>query len=191
MRLKPRKRMVCFIRHGEALHNVCQENINTPDNELTDKGVRQCKRARAVWAGQVFKDAQLVVVSPLTRALQTAFLLNGQKADDKRFLVTPLCRERFAARCDEGSPKKELLKKLPWIEGWRGVSELPSKFWTAKDDAPKRVAQFMDFLRSRPERKIVVVAHGAFLECLTGTYMGNVNYCIMPLEDIDPVVDSH
>lgn len=185
LRPEENKRMVCFIRHGQASHNVCPENIHTPDNALTDEGVRQCERARGLWARQVFQEAELLVVSPLTRALQTAYLLNGEKADDSRFLVTPLCRERWSAKCDEGSCKTELIERLPWIQGWNGLPELSEKFWSASlEDEPKRVTEFLDFLRNRPERKIVVVAHGGFLRWITGSHMGNVDYRVLPLEDI-------
>merc|ERR1719491_2040245 len=91
---------LCFVRHGQALHNVCNANLQTADNPLTDEGLVQCKHARDSWAGQTFAAADLVVVSPLRRALQTAARLNGDTVDG-RFLVTPLCTERWSAKCDE------------------------------------------------------------------------------------------
>ena len=177
-------RQICFVRHGQALHNVCDRNVWTPDNPLTEVGLQQCKSARIEWAEDVFEDADLIVTSPLTRAMQTAGALNGS-LEDPRFLVTPLCTERWSATCDEGSRKSELLDRMPWLSSWQGMEDLAEEWWpTSKENVPARVNEFLKFLRKRPERRIVVVSHGCFLSWIVGHYMDNVGHHEVKMEDL-------
>lgn len=72
-------REVCFIRHAQAMHNANSRFVECRDPNLTTKGFKQCEAARSGWAAVVFEEAELIVVSPLRRALQTVSFLNGQK----------------------------------------------------------------------------------------------------------------
>jgi broad specificity phosphatase PhoE/CRP-like cAMP-binding protein len=173
----------CFVRHAEALHNVCNDNLWTPDNPLTKHGQRQCKQAREIWGKKMFDDAELIVVSPMTRTLQTAMLINGG-ASDARWLLNPMCAESLSgATCDEGTPKSLQAESLPWIKSIAGFGELDEHWWLEKrEEEPVRVAAFLDFLRKRPEERIVVVSHGHFSEEATGEYLQNAQPFLMTLE---------
>lgn len=144
-----------------------------------------CEAARKEWGEQVFKDADLIVVSPMMRALQTAFIIAGKNADDSRWLVSPMCSEHLSgATCDEGRPKSELVKAIPWMSAWKGVEELDEEWWKApRPEEPLRVAAFLAFLQKRPEQKIIVVSHGGFLEYIAGFYMQNAEHHIMSQDD--------
>jgi len=152
---------------------------------LTDNGVLQCKTAREDWGKRVFDEAELIVVSPMTRALQTAFNINGQ-ACDERWLLSHMCSEKLSgATCDEGTPKSEQLGKLPWVKEIRGFDELAEEWWTEKrEEEELRVASFLDVLMKRPEKKIVVVSHGAFLGYIVGFHLHNVEKFLMPLAEL-------
>lgn len=181
---------VCFVRHGQALHNVSKHHEGTPDNPLTEQGIKQCEQARRDWAGVTFRGAELIVVSPLRRALQTAVQLNGGQENDDRMVVSPLCRERWSGRCDEGTCKSELLQQIPWLANHQGVQELP-EVWFAQqpEDELARVREFLTFLRSRQERRIIVVAHGAFLKHIVGQYLDNVDHRMLQLDTLqDPTL---
>eukprot|EP00928_Gymnodinium_smaydae_P036292 TRINITY_DN25386_c0_g1_i1.p1 TRINITY_DN25386_c0_g1~~TRINITY_DN25386_c0_g1_i1.p1 ORF type:complete len:377 (+),score=89.10 TRINITY_DN25386_c0_g1_i1:60-1190(+) len=182
------KRWICFVRHAQALHNVYDDNLWTPDNPLTDVGEKSCKSAREEWGRAIFDGAELVVVSPMTRALQTAYFLNGGEAGSK-WLVTPMCAERLSgATCDEGTPKTQQLQALPWMRSLNGVDDLDEMWWTLpREEEELRVAAFLNFLSARPERRIVVVSHGAFLEYIVGFHLHNVQHHIMSLEDCKTV----
>ena len=105
------------MRHAEGIHNELLPDKDgvfvhvvhtTPgawdfiDAKLNRNGVQQCADARAkgLRSGQdgdgCNVQPELVVVSPLTRALQTAHLLFGGGADKNSpaFVVHDLCRER-------------------------------------------------------------------------------------------------
>eukprot|EP00437_Effrenium_voratum_P041232 CAMPEP_0181482816 /NCGR_PEP_ID=MMETSP1110-20121109/45070_1 /TAXON_ID=174948 /ORGANISM="Symbiodinium sp., Strain CCMP421" /LENGTH=336 /DNA_ID=CAMNT_0023608447 /DNA_START=32 /DNA_END=1039 /DNA_ORIENTATION=+ len=182
----PEGRSFCFVRHAQALHNVCDDNLWTPDNPLTEAGQRQCQEASEEWGRRIFGEAELIVVSPMTRALQTAYLIGGLKAEDSRVLVTPMCAEHLSgATCDEGRPLEELRRDLPWAVGWKGVTDLAEEWWTEKrPEESLRVSAFLDFLKDRPERTIVVVSHGAFLQYIVGYHMENAQQHLMSAEDI-------
>ncbi|CAE7718593.1 TPS3 [Symbiodinium sp. CCMP2592] len=179
-------RWVCFIRHAQALHNVCDDNLWTPDNPLTAEGESQCAAAHTEWGAKVFGDADLIVVSPMTRALQTAYLIGGLKAEDPRILVSPMCAEHLSgATCDEGRSLEELRKELPWAMGWRGLAELEEEWWKAqRPEEPLRAAAFLDFLRARTESRIVVVSHGAFLGYIVGYHMDNAKKHMMNPDEV-------
>jgi len=176
---------VCFVRHAQALHNVCDSNLWTPDNPLTKEGERQCETARKEWGSKVFADAELIVVSPMTRALMTAFNFNGKTSDD-RWLVSPMCAEQLSgATCDEGTPKSKQLEKLPWMAKLRGVDELDEEWWLVKrPEEERRVSDFIDFLANRSERKVVVVSHGGFLEYVVGYHMHNAHHHLMSVAEL-------
>jgi len=178
------KRQICVVRHSQALHNVCEDNLWTPDNPLTPEGETMCEHARKEWAKTIFEEAELIVVSPMMRALQTAFIMNGKVAD-ARWLITPMCSEHLSgATCDEGRPKSELLTAIPWVHDLAGIKELDEEWWTApRDEEPLRVSAFLKFLEGRKEQKIVVVSHGGFLTYVAGFYMQNAQHHLMSAED--------
>lgn len=171
---------VCFIRHAQACHNVHKDNILIPDNPLTMDGVNQCKKARYTWAASIFNAADLIVVSPMRRALQTAVWLNDLNTSDQRFLVTSLCTERWSGACDEGTCKSQLIKDYPYLLGWQGIQELEEEWWPRQaDNEVDRVNKFLSFLRSRPERKVVVISHGGLLSYIVGYKLTNLGHHTM------------
>ena len=118
--LQERCKRIFFIRHAEGTHNVAErESTFTPkenvllaentgmthwDARLTPKGEEQCAalkhsiRGDGVWGYAKPLNLDLVVVSPLTRCLQTAVLSLGDpsSAGAPPFLASELCRERVA-----------------------------------------------------------------------------------------------
>lgn len=144
-----------------------------------------CEDARKDWGEQIFADADLIVVSPMMRALQTAFIIQGKNADDSRWMVSPMCSEHLSgATCDEGRPKSELVAAIPWMSKWKGVKEIDEEWWKIpRPEEPLRVAAFLNFLKARPEKKIVVVSHGGFLQYIAGFYMQNAEHHIMSEDD--------
>jgi len=111
----PKKHTVFFVRHGESIWNRAQakmqvyEQVRTTDHGLSDKGREQAEALRTrllsadkpqelgLAAGMLQPD--VVYVSPLTRAVQTAIISLGQllvKPDGLGELVLmPNAREKL------------------------------------------------------------------------------------------------
>lgn len=176
-------RIIC-IRHGEstfnAAHRATGVDPNHRDARLTPRGEAQAREARKGLRDIPF---ELVVVSPLTRAIQTAALAFEGHPSQPRFLVEVLHRECQESSCDVGRAASELAADFPHLD----VGHLPEVWWHAEDGAAmtfglpieprplfdRRVAAFREWLRARPEKTIAVVGHGTFFYHLTGTFLEN------------------
>lgn len=174
-------RWLAFVRHAEAGHNVDKELLNCPDNALTGRGREQAVAARAELA-EMLRAADVIITTPLLRALQTTALLLGPGCgEDPRVVVDAAATERLSAPCDMGTCKSELLEIAPQeCRRWRGWEALPERWWPdADDDTWGRREAFVAALRERPEARIVCVGHGAFWQLTLGRYLGNctVAYC--------------
>lgn len=174
---------VILIRHGQSTFNSLFEMSGIDplhfDAPLSSFGVEQvlskCAAAKLL-------DADLVVSSPLTRALQTA---TGLFADGPApIIVLSLHRERLGNSCDVGRAPSALSEDFPnlnfdhldetwWFNGdkdERGVPVEPDYQFI------QRVSDFSHWISSRPERTIVVVGHGTFFHHLTGREMKNCEF---------------
>ena len=174
---------VLFIRHGQGMHNTSMLGWYLVDPPLTPKGEEQ---ARALNANikDVAGSVELVIVSPLLRAIQTA--LGGFEGCTVPFYVTPLVRERLGAPCDEGRPKSKLAKLLPAMPYWGGFAELPEEWWCAsclETDFIERIDAFMAFLASRPEKTIAVVGHGGIFTRILGFHLKNCGYAWVDVKE--------
>lgn len=173
------RRWLAFVRHAQAGHNVDRALLDCADNGLTEVGMEQGVRARDGPAGEAIRHAQLVVTSPLMRAMQTVSLLSGEQNCSTRVRVDALCTERNSAKCDEGTAKSILLKSLNegvWEEflDWEGWDALQETWWPPRgEDNWQRARAFVKMARERPEDRIVFVGHGAFWDTVLGHYLDN------------------
>ncbi|MHC2105956.1 MULTISPECIES: histidine phosphatase family protein [unclassified Methylobacterium] len=175
-------RIVC-IRHGESTFNAAHRHGGGDpgllDARLTPRGQAQARDAR-----ERLKDIpfELVVISPLTRAIETAAILFGEHPNQPRVLVEVLHRECQESSCDVGRAASEIAAEFPHLD----VGHLPEVWWHAEPGCevggypvePRhlfdaRVAGFREWLRGRPETTIAVVGHGTFFYHLTGTFLEN------------------
>lgn len=179
---KSTTRIVC-IRHGEstfnALHAATGRDPGHIDAPLSERGHAQVARARAEQRDVAF---DLVVTSPLTRALQTTAGIFSDHPSKPRVLVEVLHRECQESSCDIGRAASVLAREFPGFD----VGHLPETWWYA-DGTPgaggyhteprrlfdERVAGFRDWLRARPERTIAVVGHSTFFYHLAGRWLAN------------------
>ena len=175
-------RIVC-LRHGEstcnAAHRLGGGDPGHRDARLTPRGQAQAREARQRLTDIPF---ELVVVSPLTRAIETAAIVFGEHPNQPRVLVEVLHRECQESSCDVGRATSEIAAEFPHLD----VGHLPEIWWHAEPGCevggypvePRhlfdaRVAGFRDWLRTRPESTIAVVGHGTFFYHLTGTFLEN------------------
>lgn len=173
---------VYVLRHGESTFNARQDREVDPidfDARLTDRGREQA----ATVASQIRVLApNLIVTSPLTRALQTAEIIACGRVP---VLVEPLIREWKLNSCDIGRPVSMLRREFPEFS----FDHLAETWWYEGDDGespnPKgviveprtlfldRVHRFRQWLQQHPGKCIVMVGHNAFIIHLTRRKLGN------------------
>ncbi len=171
---------VHLIRHGESTFNSAVAETGRDNHEqdarLSALGHRQVAETGVALAGRSY---DLVVTSPLTRALQTALgLFYGR---DVAILVEALPRERVEHSCDLGRSPEVLAKQFsglvfdhlddPWwyvdAANGVGVAVEPESVVKARCD------RFRAWLSARPEQVIAVVGHGTFFHHLSGLRLAN------------------
>jgi len=197
------KRVWC-VRHGQAEHNVlanaevakCRaegrewslatsQALLVRDPALTELGQKQARIASTdpLICDSAFapsgspERAQLIVVSPLRRTLQTALGLCGATADPNfEVLANPDIQECMPVPSDTGRPLEALREEFSTGVDFSMLELCPST-WFEKpapldgNDEPipegqaalrARCARFTDWLAARPEDRVVVVAHHTF-----------------------------
>lgn len=161
------------MRHGQSEFNLLftqtRRDPGIIDPKLTPFGHEQ---ARA--AAEALKSQQIarIIVSPYTRALETAEPIAA--ALDVPVLVNPIVRERYAFACDVGSPLTELARGWPHRD-FSGIDEI---WWPAIEEPTElvvgRAARFRAEMAALPDwSDTLVVSHWGFLLALTGTSVAN------------------
>jgi broad specificity phosphatase PhoE len=176
------KTVLC-IRHGESTFNAAWRAAAFDplhfDARLSTVGHEQVRRTRAA---VLRYPVELVITSPLTRALQTTFGLFGDHPSTPRVEVSALLRERVENSCDLGRSPTELAAEFPSLD----FGHLDGVWWHAEGSpdhrgvctepvsvVQARVAEFRSYVSSRPESIVAVVGHGTFLFHLTDRMLGN------------------
>jgi glucosyl-3-phosphoglycerate phosphatase len=162
-----------LLRHGESEFNqhfsVTRRDPGIRDPALTERGRAQVEAAATALAGM---EISRIIVSPYTRALQTAAPLAGLLAVP--VAVEPLVRERFAFTCDIGSPRSVLEGRWPEHD----FAALPEIWWPQTsephDDVVGRAARFRaEMAADLDAERCLVVSHWGFILALTGQSVQN------------------
>lgn len=159
------------------------------DTMLTQEGRRQATALQSRVA-RLSPEPQLLLCSPLSRALETAELAFARLPALPR-LVVRSARERIFHASDCGRPPAVLKQCFP---SWGGFDELPACWWHDSGEAPesyaleaeenleRRVAALLAFVAERPEQSIAVVSHWGVLRALTGVEFDNCELRSVDLE---------
>lgn len=163
---------IIFVRHGEPDYDIIRQR-KWPVSmaclaPLSDAGVKQAENAAQ---NSQLLDADMVVSSPYTRALQTASIISRicnytvdvnfdlhEWLPDKTFRIRTESEFLYALRSFRGdSDKKE-----------REIS------WELRSEIKKRVT--LSLQRYRDCKKIIVVAHEEVIRSIKGS-TDHINYC--------------
>lgn len=179
------------IRHGQSTFNAAFAlNRVDPlhwDAPLTELGQQQAREAAAQLRDIPF---ELIVTSPLTRAIQTTLGLFGDHPSADRIRVESLHREHLASSCDVGRAPALLLQDFPQLAfdhledvWWHREGEPDERGFVIEPDETllERVEHFRGWLAARPERLIAVVGHGTFFYHLTGRFLNNCEIATLEL----------
>jgi glucosyl-3-phosphoglycerate phosphatase len=173
-------RPIILIRHGQSTFNAHYEATgNDPghiDARLTEKGETQAKAAGDALAHD---EIDHVILSPLTRAIQTGLHIFGHRP--VTFEVTCKHRERLESSCDVGRSPHDLKADFPHLDfahlndpWWHHEPNTQGAFATEPHHLfQDRVTRFQNWIAAHPAKRVAVIGHGTFFYHLTGHWMQN------------------
>jgi len=170
-----------LVRHGHSLHNELFHKIGvqafrtaaTIDSPLTQEGHLQSIELGQSW--EMKKEIELVLVSPLTRTLETCMNIFGDTE-------IPIISHEFLREypigedtCNKRSSLTLLKNRFPNIEFQLDVDQ--DTLW--KEDyrenmieLEQRLEKMITYLQSRPEKNIAIVGHSSFFGQFKDNHIG-------------------
>ena len=164
-----------LLRHAQSEFNlhftVSRRDPGIIDPKLTPLGHRQAREAALRLAGRPIRR---IIVSPYTRALQTAAPI-ARALGDVKVIVNPIVRERYAFACDVGSPRTELARAWPGLD----FSHIDEIWWPPVEEPAEgiagRAALFRAEMAALPDwSDTLVISHWGFILAMTGEKITNV-----------------
>ncbi len=162
-----------LLRHGQSYFNLLYgETRGDPgieDPHLTPFGTEQAAAAALELAA---RPLTRIIISPYTRALQTAEPILA--IHEVPVEITHLVRERSFFVCDVGSPPTVLAGRFPH----HSFAHLPERWWhVGIETAEETIARANDFRASMAARDdtatTLLVSHWAFIVALSGVSLAN------------------
>ncbi len=150
---------IYIVRHGQVPHNALHQ-YNITDEDLTDYGVSQ-----ALELSEKIKNKQfdIIISSPLIRAKHTAEII----AKNREIFYDDRIKERSC-----GSLSGQPLEVTNREEYWNyyttiqyGTSENIQEFF-------KRVYNFLDELKTKDYKSVLIVAHSGVSKAFNGYFDG-------------------
>jgi len=169
--LAPNETLLFTLRHGlTELNRDKRVSGQTLDVPLLPEGVRQAEDARDRFAGT---PIDLVISSPLVRAIRTAEIVTGFPRD--AIEIDPLCNERSFGKM-EGLRRADVETRFPEVRylqiGHIGYSLNPpgGELFPALHDRARRFLRGV--LQRHRRRRILISSHQTFLQQLHGVVLG-------------------
>jgi len=162
-----------LLRHGQSefnvVYNVTRVDPGIPDPRLTEEGRRQALAAAAALAAH---PLERLIVSPYTRALETAEIVAGELG--LPIEVEPLVREHCLFHCDIGSPRSALAERWPALD----FAHLEERWWPDLDETEALLSARAEAFRHRMAgrddwERAAIVSHWGFIRALTGLRIPN------------------
>jgi broad specificity phosphatase PhoE len=199
MALSSGSKVVHLIRHGQGFHNLLgdlwkdfgqQVDITAPDNpynrpEVFDPPLTAIGRKQAAALQEHTRDlenVELIVVSPLRRAIETALLACAHLTPEAYHSDRPavpfvghpdLHEQRLVNISDRRRSMSEIRRDFPMVD-WSMIADEEDPLW--EDEVPEpassvsdRAYRFLLWLRARPESEVVIASHSAWLFTLMHT----------------------
>jgi len=194
------RKVVHFIRHaGSVCEAACQAFPEGDarrgdvladgayfDAPLSSRGLSRCERLREerlLREGGVPPDVGLVVVSPLTRALQTATSIFGSGEAAPAVVVLEALREFNSSSphpCDWRRSKEELEKSFPHADFSHlapgGDMVLGPGILEVEESCDGRLMWFLAWLRRQPQTSVACISHDAVLTRLLREHLGPAGF---------------
>ncbi|OXG77442.1 hypothetical protein C349_05264 [Cryptococcus neoformans var. grubii Br795] len=170
---RPSEKRIHLTRHAQAEHNVA-DDYTIADAPLTTLGQEQSRQLNEATKNGVQKTAELLVTSPLRRPLETMLLgypelKSRLEKSGKHAILLDILQEVGPYPCDTPThPISALKASNGGIFSSLDFSALSPDYASkegmfAPANGVARAKLVRKWLRERPEREIVVVAHGDIL----------------------------
>ena len=167
-----------LVRHGEPRYDEIQVDdkygIAWDFGRLTDAGVKQAKdRAK----DPRFQDADLILSSPYTRALETAANIASHtglaiRVENDLHEWSPDLTFNYRFGPERASEMKAVMDEYFQHQGERPVDSI--YHWESVSDVKKRVLSVLE--KYTHYHKVIVVCHGIVMNSLT-TFGDRLDYC--------------
>lgn len=172
-----------LIRHGHSLHNELFHKIGvkafrtpeTIDSPLTNEGHLQSIELGQSWTKKI--EIELVLVSPLTRTLETAMNIFGDTD-------IPMISEEFLREypigedtCNKRSSLTLLKNKYPRVDF--NLKNDQDTLWTQDyresiDELEQRLDEMVKYLQNRKEKNIAIVGHSSYFGQFKDNHIGYI-----------------
>ena len=158
------------IRHGLALHNVLFWKIGSSvynkykDTPLLPEGYEQAKRCRRTW--EKIDDIELILVSPLSRTLETMRTIFKHKTIPIIALDELMEYPHGDERCNKRKRISELELVYPNIDFSNIKYDDDVTYDSFKESISalkKRQEVVKKFIRNRTENNIAIVSHSSWI----------------------------
>mmetsp|Transcript_28739 Transcript_28739/g.82219 ORF Transcript_28739/g.82219 Transcript_28739/m.82219 type:complete len:273 (+) Transcript_28739:105-923(+) len=186
------EKVIYFVRHAEATHNLegpvgISALLNEADTDLTPAGAQAARLvSREPYLAPALSQnksqrAQLIVTSPMRRAMRTALYAFGNAEPPVPFVLEPKLQEVASFKANTADPAKgmALLQELDRPGMLEQYTTLPSGWHRQPGDevdmnlVKARFRNLTDMLLARPEQCIIAVTHGQFIAENLGYLLAN------------------
>ena len=162
------KKLFC-IRHGTSEHNVRFYEIGElafnekEDTKLLAKGIEEARHLGDNW--KEIDNIELVLVSPLSRTLETATQIFKNKKVPMIALDCLIEYPQHSELCNKRKAKKDIVDKYPHVNFDRIANDL---YWNGDEEESyetlkERVKFAKQWIMMRSEKKIAIVSHSSYL----------------------------
>ncbi len=162
------KKLFC-IRHGTSEHNVRYYEIGElafnekEDTKLLAKGIEEARHLGDNW--KEIDNIELVLVSPLSRTLETATQIFKNKKVPMIALDCLIEYPQHSELCNKRKAKKDIVDKYPHVNFDRIANDL---YWNGDEEESyetlkERVKFAKQWIMMRSEKKIAIVSHSSYL----------------------------
>lgn len=151
---------IYIVRHGEVNHNLLKVYSNI-DEELNNNGVKQAQELKTKISNL---DYDIIISSPLKRAIQTANIIN---INNKKILIDDRLWER-----NPGSLSGKSIKYTNRAEYWNYFSKV--QYGTSENIQSffKRIYLFLDDLKTKEYDKVLIVSHSGVSKAFYAYFNG-------------------
>lgn len=203
---------IYFIRHAESEHILLErqymkrlndfDKVNVYDPKLSPDGIKQTNELKEkIKEKKIHFDS--VFISPLSRAMQTYFLIEDAINNDADIIVTDFVREVLSMFLDKNKGKElsklkeenknkklnfEFMTKEYW---WFDKGENIDSESEDDEEFSLRLKLFLLWITFRPDKNILIISHShVFIEIQESYGIYNADMVLLDKKDLFDMIIS-